>query len=170
MRSSYRDGGIWVASSSCLYGWASTAAAGDAVYLVVYLLVSIQKNPNRSVSRVYDHTNRIACIEDSLEVTGNHTAIFSVDRLCLRLWADRVSFVEILVDGTTRSTLAIAITIISAHCSWILMSGAALVRWLDVPIRLVGAHHRGGNNRRMSGCSNGTRREWARCFWVLGAP
>ena len=49
-----------------------------------------------------------------------------------------------------RTTLAIAITIVSAHCSWILMSGAALVRWLDVPIRLVGPHHRGGNNRHMS--------------------
>jgi len=72
-----------------------------------------------------------------MEVAGNHTAIISLDMYCLRLRADRVSIVEILVDGTTRFTLATAITITSAPCSWILMSGAALVRWLDVPIRLV---------------------------------
>mgnify|MGYP006892811826 CR=1 FL=1 len=66
-----------------------TATTYDAVYLVFYLLVSIQKNPNRSVSRVYDHNNRIVCIEDSLEVAGNHRTIISLDMFCLR-WLSEI--------------------------------------------------------------------------------
>jgi len=77
-------------------------------YVVVYLLVSIQKNPIRSVSQVYDHSHRLEWIEDYLEVIGNHTAIISLHRY-LRLPAaerDRASFVEILINGRKARTFS----------------------------------------------------------------
>jgi len=94
-------------------------------------LYQSRKNPIRSVSRVYDHTKQIVRIEGSLEVAGNHTAIISLDMICLRLPSEVECALLRYWSMERRATLAIAITIISAHCSWILISGAALVRWLD---------------------------------------
>jgi len=61
-----------------------------------------------------------------------------------------------LIDGKTRtmpSIITITTTAIAARCAWILISAAALHRWLDgvdARVRRSHRHHRRSNHRRMS--------------------